>query len=112
MTDAAGALSGRGVLVTRPRAQAGALNDAIRAAGGDPLPLPLIEIEALDDTSAVAGTAELLDRIALAIFVSANAVQHALDVILARRSWPAAPIPYRRCACTYHAYPTRPAHPC
>lgn len=89
MTQAAGALAGRGVLVTRPRAQSTALGDAIRAAGGEALLLPLIDIEALADTREVQDAAALLDAAALAIFVSANAVHHALDVILAARAWPA-----------------------
>ena len=85
-----GPLGGRCVLVTRPRAQAAVLSDAIRGAGGEAMLCPLIDIEALADTRAVAEASDLLDRVALAIFVSANAVQHALDVILARRAWPSA----------------------
>lgn len=83
-----GALAGCGVLVSRPRAQAAALADALRAAGGEPFEFPLIDIEALADMSAVAGAD--LDGAALAVFVSANAVRHALDVILPLRDWPAA----------------------
>ncbi|MBL8467511.1 uroporphyrinogen-III synthase [Methyloversatilis discipulorum] len=85
-----GALSGRGVLVSRPRAQAAALSDAIRAAGGHPLEFPLIDIEPLADTAAVTAASATLDDAALAVFVSANAVAHALDLILPRRAWPAA----------------------
>jgi uroporphyrinogen-III synthase len=88
MTQGRGALAGRTVLVTRPRAQAATLCDAIRAAGGETLLLPLIDIEALDDVTAVVDAATQLDEAALAVFVSANAVHHALDVILARRAWP------------------------
>lgn len=83
-----GALAGRTVLVTRPRAQAASLCDAIHAAGGQAVLLPLIDIEALDDVTAVVDAATQLDEAALAVFVSANAVHHALDVILARRAWP------------------------
>ncbi|OYW33686.1 MAG: uroporphyrinogen-III synthase [Methyloversatilis sp. 12-65-5] len=90
MTGICSALAGRGVLVTRPRAQAAALGAAIRAAGGDPLLLPLIDIEALEDKQAVAAAAGRLDALALAIFVSANAVAHALDVMLPLHPWPAA----------------------
>lgn len=90
MTGAGSALAGRRVLVTRPRAQAAALGEAIRAAGGDALLLPLIDIEPLDDVQAVADAASRLDTLALAIFVSANAVAHALDVILPLRPWPVA----------------------
>ncbi|MFH1814784.1 MAG: uroporphyrinogen-III synthase [Pseudomonadota bacterium] len=90
MTGAVSALAGRSVLVTRPRAQAAALGEAIRAAGGEPLLLPLIDIEPLDDKRAVADAAGLLDSLALAIFVSANAVAHALDVMLPLHPWPEA----------------------
>lgn len=88
MTGARGALAGRGVLVTRPRAQAAALAGAIRGAGGEPVLFPLIDIEPLADTHEVAAAAGLLDDAALAVFVSANAVRHALDAILPRRAWP------------------------
>jgi uroporphyrinogen-III synthase len=88
MTQCRDALAGRTVLVTRPRAQAAALCDAIHAAGGESMLLPLIDIEALDDVTAVADAATQLDEAALAVFVSANAVHHALEVILARRAWP------------------------
>jgi uroporphyrinogen-III synthase len=88
MTRAGGALAGCRVLVTRPRAQAAALGEAIRAAGGEALLCPLIDIEALDDVQAIADAASQLDDLALAIFVSANAVAHALDVMLPLRAWP------------------------
>lgn len=85
-----GGLSGCGVLVSRPRAQAAALCRALREAGGVPVEFPLIDIEALSDRGAVVAAAAALDRVALAVFVSANAVQHALDAILPLRGWPAA----------------------
>ncbi|WP_374339188.1 uroporphyrinogen-III synthase [Methyloversatilis sp.] len=85
-----GALAGRGVLVSRPLAQARALSDAIRAAGGRPFEFPLIVIEPLGDVSQVAAAAARLDRAALAVFVSANAVRHALDTLMSLRNWPAA----------------------
>lgn len=88
MTQGKGALAGRTVLVTRPHAQAAILCDAIHAAGGEAVLLPLIDIEALDDVTAVVDAASQLDDAALAVFVSANAVHHALNVILARRTWP------------------------
>ena len=41
---AAGPLAGKTIVVTRPRAQAGPLAEAIAAQGGQPLIFPLLEI--------------------------------------------------------------------
>ena len=77
-----------GVLVTRPAAQAAALGDGLRAAGFTPLYLPTLAIEATD--VAVAGSAlHAALPCDLAIFISANAVQHALPVIAAASGLPA-----------------------
>jgi uroporphyrinogen-III synthase len=89
MDGHAGALAGRCVLVTRPRAQALPLCEAIVAAGGEALLFPLIDIEALDDPDALQGVAGLIERAALAVFVSANAVRHAFDLLPCLRRWPA-----------------------
>ena len=69
-------LAGRGVLVTRPRAQAAALCQLIAAAGGRALAFPTIEIEAAGDReSARRLLAEPAD---LLFFTSRNAVYYAL----------------------------------
>ena len=69
-------LAGRGVLVTRPRAQAAALCQLIAAAGGRALAFPTIEIEAAGDReSARRLLAEPAD---LLFFTSRNAVDYAL----------------------------------
>jgi uroporphyrinogen-III synthase len=87
MNDASGVLNGRGILVTRPAHQADALCALIEAAGGSPLRFPVLEIRpAVDAPSVQAGLARLADY-DLAIFVSANAVQHTLTA-LAPRAWP------------------------
>lgn len=83
-----GALDGLGILVSRPRAQAASLCAAIRAEGGEPLAFPLIDIAPLAHSEGLLASMEELDSAVLAIFVSGNAVSHALDFILARRSWP------------------------
>jgi uroporphyrinogen-III synthase len=77
-----------GVLVTRPAGQAAALGDGLRAAGFTPLYLPTLAIEAADPALAVAALRAALPC-DLAIFISANAVQHALPVIAAAGGLPA-----------------------
>lgn len=85
-----GPLAGRTIVVTRPLAQAGALASAIAEAGGKPLVFPLLEISPADDPRPLAEAALRLSDYTLAIFISPNAVDHALPVILAGRPWPAA----------------------
>ncbi len=77
-----------GVLVTRPAGQAAALGDGLRAAGFTPLYLPTLAIEAADPAVAVVALRAALPC-DLAIFISANAVQHALPVIAAAGGLPA-----------------------
>lgn len=80
-------LKGRGILVTRPAHQAEAICALIEAAGGRAWRLPLLEIRpALDAAAVQAGLARLADY-DIAIFVSANAVNFALDA-LDPRPWP------------------------
>jgi len=85
-----GPLAGRTIVVTRPLAQAGALAGAIEEAAGRPLVFPLLEISPADDPRPLADAALRLGDYALAIFISPNAVDHALPVILADRPWPTA----------------------
>ena len=70
-------LRGIKVLVTRPAAQAQRLCDGIQRLGGEPVALPLLEIEPLHPSHlpdlAVFG---------VLIFVSANAVRYGLDSLL------------------------------
>lgn len=77
-----------GVLVTRPAGQAVALGDGLRAAGFTPLYLPTLAIERTDTASACAALRAALPC-DLAIFISANAVRHALPVIAAGGGLPA-----------------------
>jgi uroporphyrinogen-III synthase len=69
-------LAGRGVLVTRPAAQAEGLCRLIAAAGGRALRLPTIEIEPPADPAAA--TTLLAQRWDVVIFISRNAVDGAL----------------------------------
>lgn len=72
MTDAP--LTGFGVLVTRPRAQASELIDAIESAGGTAFHFPAIEIAAVT-TSDIQQQMTGLTPPDIAIFVSRNAVE-------------------------------------
>ena len=90
---AGGRLAGRTIAVTRPRAQCGPLAAAIAAEGGSPLVFPLLEIAPAADPRPLAAAATALSGYALAVFISPNAVDHALPVILAHGPWPAGVLP-------------------
>jgi uroporphyrinogen-III synthase len=91
MAAASGAapLAGCRVVVTRPEAQAGALAAGIVAAGGEPIMFPVLAIAEVEDVGPIADIADRLDQFHLAVFVSPNAVNKGLSVVLARRPWPA-----------------------
>lgn len=80
-------LAGRGIVVTRPTAQAQMLAQAIREAGGNPLVFPAIEIEPVSDAALVA-CIDQLDTFDGAIFISPNAVRHGLAAVERQREWP------------------------
>ena len=85
-----GPLDGLRVVVTRPAAQAAVLARLISAEGGVPVLFPTIDIVALDDCASLDAALDRLSDVDLAVFVSANAVQHALARLEARGlSWPA-----------------------
>jgi uroporphyrinogen-III synthase len=71
-------LDGVGVLVTRPRRQAGGLVAEIAARGGRAIEFPVIEPRPRS-ANAIAADVELLNAPDIAIFVSANAVRFGLD---------------------------------
>lgn len=81
-------LQGRGVLVTRPAAQAAALAAELTALGARVACFPLIEILPPAEPQALRALAARLGEFDLAFFVSANAVTHALAE-LPRAGWPA-----------------------
>ncbi len=91
--SAVGPLAGKTIVVTRPRAQAGPLAAAIAQAGGIPLIFPLLEISPADDPRPLTMAADRLASYAMAIFISPNAVAHALPALLARQHWPEALVP-------------------
>ena len=81
-------LNGLHVLVTRPAAQADKFCRLLEAEGAVAIRFPVIKIcTALPDPERDRLIDEL-DRYDLAIFISANAVQHGLDMVQQRRNWP------------------------
>jgi uroporphyrinogen-III synthase len=78
-------LGGRGVLVTRPAAQADGLCRLIEAANGRAIRVPSIEIAPAADPRAAAGL--LAQSWDMLYFVSPNAVEHALALV-SDGSWP------------------------
>lgn len=82
-------LQGLGVLVTRPAHQAANFARLISEAGGEPILFPVLEILDSSDQTALLATLSRLDDFDLAIFISPNAVNKAMNLILARRTWPA-----------------------
>ena len=75
------ALAGRVIWVTRPQQQAEPLCRLIAAAGGQPIRLPVIEIQPVPDTRDRSTTAADLAAADLVIFVSRNAVNHAATAV-------------------------------
>jgi uroporphyrinogen-III synthase len=88
-----GALAGKTIVVTRPRAQCAPLVAAIEAAGGEPLIFPLLEISAADDPAPLAQAVSRLASYRLAIFISPNAVDYAMPAIQKNGAWPAGLVP-------------------
>ncbi len=76
----------RAVVITRPRAQATALAQAVSALGRRAVVLPLLEIAPLRDTSALQAVLGALPTYALVAFVSPNAVDAAFAHLA---GWPA-----------------------
>ncbi len=83
------ALAGRHIVVTRPAGQATHLAEALVDCGAHPVLFPVLAIEAVADTTPILDAAIRLDQYDWAMFVSPNAVDKALAVILAQRHWPA-----------------------
>ncbi len=75
----------RAVVITRPRAQAQALAQAVGALGRRAVILPLLEIAPLDDTARLRAALADLSSYALVAFVSPNAVDAAFACLA---GWP------------------------
>jgi len=82
-------LAGRGIVITRPAHQAQPLAGMIRAAGGHAILFPVLEILDADDLKPLNALIDRLEAFDLAIFISPNAVNRAMNLIAARRALPA-----------------------
>ena len=82
-------LAGHGIVVTRPAHLAGELARLIRAAGGNPILFPVLEIRDVADPGPLDALIARLDEFDLAIFISPNAAEKAMHLITARRALPA-----------------------
>lgn len=78
-------LDGVGVLVTRPRDQAEPLCRLIEAAGGTAIRFPALEIAPSKDVEALNRLIDRLDDFHMAIFISPNAVNKAMNLVRSRR---------------------------
>ncbi|HET9112380.1 MAG TPA: uroporphyrinogen-III synthase [Burkholderiales bacterium] len=83
-------LYGQGILVTRPAHQAGELAALIAAANGKPVLFPVLEILDAKDLAPLYTLIDTLDEFDMAIFISPNAVNKAMNLIKSRRELPAA----------------------
>jgi uroporphyrinogen-III synthase len=83
-----GSLNNMRVLVTRPAQQAQHLCELIEAHGGQAVLFPVLEIVEPSDPDALRAIINRLDDFDIAIFISANAVNQALSLILALRPLP------------------------
>ena len=81
-------LAGLNIVVTRPTHQAGELAAGIRAAGGNPVMFPALEIRDARDQRALLDLIARLDQFDLAIFISPNAVNKAMNLIGKQRKLP------------------------
>jgi uroporphyrinogen-III synthase len=82
------------VVITRPLAQAGPLAGRLRALGRAVVVLPLLEIGALDDNTALLAALAELETYAMVAFVSPNAIDAAMVPLtrLAQLSRPGQPV--------------------
>lgn len=82
-------LAGRHVVITRPAGQTEHLATLLSDHGAHPVFFPVLAIRDCADITPVLDAAIALDTYDLAVFVSPNAIEKALDIILPRRAWPA-----------------------
>ena len=82
-------LEGMGIVITRPREPAEALAAALEREGARPIIFPALAIEDVAPSSATEEALASLASAALAIFVSAHAVEKGVAAVRARGPWPA-----------------------
>ncbi len=81
-------LAGLKILITRPIHQSEHLCQLIEAQGGQSIRLPTIEIVEVADKSALLACCQQLDELDIVIFISANAVEKTLPILLTQRTLP------------------------
>lgn len=81
-------LAGINILVTRPAHQSAFLAQGIRAAGGNPILFPVLEITDVKDLTPLLNLINRLNEFDWAIFVSPNAVNKAMSLIVKQRPLP------------------------
>jgi len=81
-------LAGKGIVVTRPAHQTQALARLIKNAGGRAIVFPAIEIRDVEDLGPFTRLIDRLDEFDLAIFISPNSAERAMNLISARRKLP------------------------
>lgn len=81
-------LAGRHVVVTRPAGQAAHFATALTDGGAIPVLFPVLEIRDVEDAAPLLDLAIRLESFDLAVFVSPNAIDKALGLILKHRRWP------------------------
>ena len=81
-------LAGRGIVITRPAHQAARFAELVRAAGGNAILFPVIEIEDVADLGPLLAVIDRLAGFDLAIFISPNAVNKAMNLIKVRSALP------------------------
>ena len=74
------------VIVTRPKGDAAPLIEMLRDRGHEVVAFPVLGIEPVDDAQALAAAMARIDRYRLVVFVSPNAIRHA--VALRTQAWP------------------------
>lgn len=82
-------LQGIHVVVTRPAHQAEQLCEMIESAGGHAIRFPVLDIADVTDTKTLDAIIDRLEQFDIAIFISPNAVTHALTHINAKGGLPA-----------------------
>ncbi len=85
-------LQGKGIVVTRPRAQAGEMLTLLQAQGARPILFPAVQIEAPENWQSLDDALHQLGAYDWVIFSSRNAVAFALSRLQSRNlSWPTGP---------------------
>ncbi|MGZ9080046.1 MAG: uroporphyrinogen-III synthase, partial [Burkholderiales bacterium] len=81
-------LAQRGIVVTRPAAQAAGLARLIEERGGRAILFPVLEIVDVADRGPMNALIDRLETFDIAIFISPNAAARAMSAIRARRELP------------------------